>query len=204
MVDCPSFEDPLRARPEPPVSGCTHKDPVEVEFDRQLSPGIYCGGLYIKKSARVTLRPGIYVMKDGPLVVTDSAELHSSGAAFYFTGNGADLLFDRDTTISIEAPTSGMLAGLLFFSSRRMATETYKILSNNARVLIGTIYLPNGRLLVETEQPVADKSAFTAVVADTIHLIGKPNLVLNTDYNLTSVPVPSGVKGVGQPVRLWK
>ena len=143
-------------------------------------------------------------MKDGPLVVTDEAELHSKGAGLFFTGNGADLLFDRDTTISMEAPKSGLMSGLLFFSSRKMGIETFKILSNDARVLIGTIYLPNGRLLVETEQPVADKSAFTAVIADTIHLIGKPNLVLNTDYSDTTVPVPRGIKGVGQPVRLWK
>ncbi len=204
MVDCPRFDDPLAGRPEPPATGCTFKDPVEIESDRNLQPGIYCGGLYVKKSAKVTLSPGLYVMKDGPLVVTDEAELISKGAGIFFTGNGADLLFDRDTTIKMEAPTSGVMSGLLFFSSRRMATETFKILSNNARTLIGTIYLPNGRLLVETENPVADKSAFTAVIADTVHLIGKPNLVLNTNFNQTTVPVPNGIRGVGQPVRLWK
>ena len=101
IVDCPGFEDPLSSRPEPASGNCTFKDPVEIEKSKELSPGTYCGGLYVKKSAKVTLKPGIYIMKNGPLVVTDEAELRSKGAGIFFTGNGADLLFDRDTTISM-------------------------------------------------------------------------------------------------------
>ena len=32
---------------------------------------------------------------------------------FYFTGDKGGLLFDKDTTISLTAPTSGEMAGLL-------------------------------------------------------------------------------------------
>lgn len=96
------------------------------------------------------------------------------------------------------------MAGLLVYAAPSVKDAQFRILSDNARNLLGTIYLPASELHVDANQPVADQSAYTAIVADKLTLYGGPHLVLNTDYHLTTVPVPGGIKGVGQPVRLSK
>ncbi len=69
----------------------------------------------------------------------------------------------------------------------------YRIISDNARTMLGTIYLPAGRLIVDSSRPVADQSAYTVIVARQINLYEGPNLTLNANYGATSVPVPDGV-----------
>ena len=59
--------------------------------------------------------------------------------------------------------------------------------------MLGTIYLPAGRLVIDSQRPVADLSAYTVVVAQQINLYEGPNLYLNADYNRSSVPIPKGV-----------
>ena len=76
------------------------------------------------------------------------------------------------------------------------------ITSNKARKLLGTIYLPNGNLIVDANNKVADASAYTAIVVRRLRLSKGPNLVLNTDYDRTLVPVPSGVGPQGVTARL--
>jgi hypothetical protein len=41
--------------------------------------------------------------------------------------------------------------------------------------------------------PVADQSAYTVVVARQIRMEAGPDLVLNTNYGGTDIPVPDGV-----------
>jgi Flp pilus assembly protein TadG len=206
LTDCPSFEDPLASRPEPVPAACDPTLPTAISEHRTLLPGTYCGGLTISGTARVMLSPGIYIFKDGPLVVADTAELSGTGVGLFFSGNASGLTFEAGTTIALSAPTSGVMAGLLMFSSRNNEPSVlqglYKILSNNARTLVGTIYLPTGILHIDADEPVADYSAYTAIVADRMRLFGGPHLVLNTNYSGTDIPVPDGIKGAGQPAAL--
>ena len=74
------------------------------------------------------------------------------------------------------------------------------ILSSNAREMLGTIYLPKGRLEIATMSPIADQSAYTAIVAKSIRMSGSPTLVLNADYAATDVPVPEGIGPTGGEV----
>jgi len=204
MTDCPGFNDPLESRPEPLSSGaCDYTDLVIDYETRSLSPGTYCGGLTITNSSIVDLDAGTYIIKDGLLQVDKDSSLTGKYVGFYFTGDKAGLNFADESVISLEAQKSGVMAGLLLFSDRAQSESAlYEIMSNDARVLLGTIYLPNGELRVGADGPVADKSAYTAIVARKMRLYGGPQLVLNTDYNKTDIPVPEGNMGVGQPVKL--
>ena len=140
---------------------------------------------------------------------------------FYFTGNKGGLLFDKDSTISLTAPKDGDMASLLFFEERQVLNPAappepdgvlgvvanilpppppgapplrqYRIISDNARTLLGTIYLPAGRLIIDSSKPVADQSAYTVIVARLVNLYEGPNLVLNAAYANSDVPVPKGV-----------
>ena len=163
-------------------------------YDVVLKPGVYCGGLLIGSAANVTFEPGVYVMKDGPLYVADFATIEAENVGFYFDGQKSNLYLGPNTTISITAPTDGPMAGLLLFENRSAAKlRPYAILSDGARVLEGTIYLPQSHLYVDADAPIADKSAYTAIIARRIELYAGPHLVLNSDYDLTDVPVPFGV-----------
>ncbi|CAO4136339.1 hypothetical protein OFEAOIEE_LOCUS4093 [Methylorubrum extorquens] len=236
---CPVVPDPLADRAAPGIgncmtlpSGATEKPKAGknlIDKSVTLNPGTYCGGLEIRKKAVVTLNPGVYVMKDGPLLVTNDAALFGTDVAFYFTGDKGSLLFDKKTTISLSAPVSGLMAGLLMSEEKSVSApvdpvsqledviedvtsivspkpgktpsplaaskpmRTYRIISDNAHTILGTIYLPAGRLVVDASKPVADMSAYTVVVAQQINLYEGPNLYLNANYGNTNVPVPKGV-----------
>jgi Flp pilus assembly protein TadG len=202
LVDCPSFEDPLLARPEPAVGACDPAMPTVISTSMTLDPGTYCG-LELTSGANVTLRDGVFVIKDNPLIVRDGAQLHGASAGFFFTGADATFTFETGSTISLSAQADGPMAGLLMFTSRSQDPSLkYKILSDDARVMVGTIYVPQGELIIDASNPIADQSAYTAIVADKMRLYGGPHLVLNTRYSETEVPVPDGIRGAGQPVVL--
>jgi hypothetical protein len=205
LTDCPTFEDPLAGRPEPSVGNCVSQTPVVVTSRRTLNPGTYCGGLEIGSGADVTLQPGIYIIKDGPFKVLDGGRVTGSGVGLFLTGDNSLLNIARVSSIDLEAPTSGPMAGLLMFEARNQSNAAiHKILSDDARNLLGTIYLSRGRLHVDANNPIADKSAYTAIIARVLTLYGGPNLVLNSNYHMTEVPVPEGIRGAAQPIALVK
>lgn len=202
ITDCPQFDDPLASRPEPAVGACLASNLVIIDRSVTLSPGTYCGGLTIDGASVVTLKPGIYVIKDGPLTVAGTAQITGQHVGLYFHGAKASFTFQTDTTIDLSAPRSGTMAGLLFFGSRSQSGVDYKILSDHARNLLGTIYLPQGSLTIDANAPIADQSAYTAIVAQQLRANAGPTVVLNTNYDATDVPVPDSIRGVGQPVAL--
>ncbi|MFN0022612.1 MAG: pilus assembly protein TadG-related protein [Parvularculaceae bacterium] len=168
-----------------------------------LEPGVYCNGLKIRSDADVHLAPGVYVIKDGPLEVELGGRIFGKNVGLYFTGDDAVFTFKPQSIVHLTAPADGIMAGMLIMEDRERAdTETYAILSANARTLLGTIYLPQGRLHVDSLMPVADASAYTAIVTRYLRLSGSPELVLNTDYALTDVPVPAGIGATGGQVFL--
>lgn len=239
QTSCPSLGDPLKDRALPTPGSCTQipaaanskGDTSKNLIDQSvtLDPGTYCGGLHITKKASVEFRAGIYVMKDGPLVVDQKGSLTGTDVGLFFTGDKAGLLFDKQSTVSLSAPTTGVMAGLLIAEDRTVGSpvdptaaiigfvggllapltpapaptpqplgltrplRTYRIISDNTRTMLGTIYLPVGRLVIDADKPVADQSAYTVIVAAQLNLYEGPNLYLNANYDGTSVPVPKGV-----------
>ncbi|NOU05404.1 MAG: pilus assembly protein [Hyphomicrobiaceae bacterium] len=203
VTDCPTFDDPLASRPEPSVGRCNSAAPTRIMSSQTLLPGTYCGGLEIGGSAMVDLSPGVYVIKDGQLLIKDTASIKGTGVGLFMTGIGATVRFEQGSSIDLEAPTTGAMAGLLMFEARKQPIgATHEVLSDNARNLLGTLYFSRGRLHIDANNPVADKSAYTAVVARMLTLFGGPHLVLNSNYELTNVPVPEGIRGAAQPTRL--
>ena len=214
-TDCPVLPDPLSSRAAPPIGACTYTNKVVDGGYETLPPGVYCGGLQLTNGAVVKLGSGIITIKDGPLTVDGGASISGTEVALHLKGSAANLTFDADTTVSLSAPKDGPLAGILIFddpsgasapaqapksgrgaAGRANATgapRQHQILSDNARNLLGTIYMPQGEIIIDATQPIADKSAYTVLVVKQLHLSSGPNLILNTDYSATDVPVPMGV-----------
>lgn len=203
ITDCPKVTDPLASRAPPAVGSCDHNDfKLDKNAVVSLDPGVYCGGIKIDASADVTFRPGIYVIKNGELRITGQATVEGEGVGFYLTGTDPkEIKFDQKTHISLTAPTTGPMAGLLIFEDRNLPKKLkHQISSDDARKLVGTIYLPVGGLVIDAKEAVADQSAYTAIIAQTIELNYGPHLVLNSDYGTTDVPVPAGITGTSQVV----
>jgi hypothetical protein len=55
------------------------------------------------------------------------------------------------------------------------------------------MYLPKSKLLIDADNPVADQSEYTVIIAREFELREGPELVLNTDYASSTIPVPEGV-----------
>lgn len=198
-TDCPVLKDPLAQLPEPGGGGCDHEDIVISKGTVKLSPGIYCGGLTINGTAKVSFEPGTYVIRDGPFTVTDKASVQSKGTGFFLQGKYAVINFRKNSTIELSGQETGPMAGLLFFEDRAAPLErTHLINSANARQLTGTIYLPRGKLVIDPNAPVAADSAYTAIVARKVQMTEGPTLVLNSNYDQTLVPVPDGIRSSSQ------
>ena len=71
-------------------------------------------------------------------------------------------------------------------------------------VLLGAIGRTVGCQIyrINANAPVADRSAYTAIIAGRLWLEEGPTLVLNADYAATSVPVPDGIGQRDKGVRL--
>lgn len=201
LTDCPVLADPLSSRAAPSVGSCDFNSLAIDSGSATLSPGVYCGGLAVTGTATVALTEGTYVVKDGPLVMSGNAKITGNYTGFYLTGDQSVINFNGNAAINLKGPRSGDLAGVLFFEDRSAPTgRIHKISATNARTLTGTIYLPRGELRVDPKAKVADNSAYTAIVSQTLRLSDGPELVLNSDYGATDVPVPEGIRTSAQVV----
>lgn len=204
VTDTPPIADPLINRAKPDTLGCKETNLAILSGTRTLDPGVYCGGLMID-DAQVKLRPGIYVFKDGPLLVSGVATLSGENVGFYFEGDASVMELGPPTTISLTAPKIGIMAGILIFEDRDAApNREFVIRSMNAEKLEGTIYLPNSTLLVELESRIGQASKWTAIVANKLLVRNGPRIEINSDYRTSEIPVPDGVGSNGGTVRLTK
>lgn len=106
----------------------------------------------------VVFQPGVYVIKDGPFLIAANAEVSGTGVGFYFVGDaGQATVFSAgpQSFIDFSAPIDGPLAGILFFEDRGAPPlRTFEILSDKARNLLGTFYIPNGQFSVRSGKPL--------------------------------------------------
>ena len=213
VTDCPPVDDPLSEKVSLNPGSCDHNNYSRKNKIGIVWPGTYCGGLKITGNSIVTFLPGIYVIKDGILEISGNTVAFGGYVGFYFTGNDSRMKLEKDTTISFVAPRNGPMVGMLFFQDPNAPEPPedddigndegkFEIRSNNARTLLGTIYLPRGILKIDTDSPVAGDSAFTVVIAKRMQFKGNSKLVLNSDYSATDVPVPAGIRGQNAKVYL--
>jgi Flp pilus assembly protein TadG len=120
ITDCPAIRDPLANKPEPPTDRpCDHPQPkIFVMGTHTLQPGTYCGGIYAGFNAKITMAPGIYVLRDGPLLFGMNAELRGNGVSLVLTGKKSVVQFHQNAYVQISAPTSGIAAGMLIWESQ--------------------------------------------------------------------------------------
>jgi Flp pilus assembly protein TadG len=192
LTDCPTMADPLARRMPPVVGRCSEWNMKVGRGTRTLQPGTYCGGLSIGGDAIVKLNPGVYVMYGGPLSISGKAIVRGKYVGFYLTGRNGTFSMGPNTTIELSAPKDGSMTGILFFGDRKAhRSPKHSIRSNAARSLVGTFYLPRGSLIIDATKPLFDKSAYTIIIARTLDMFSGPDLILNSNYEESDIPIPT-------------
>ena len=193
-IHVPVEADPLAHVPAPAVGACTQLTPYSVSSGqvRTISQGVYCGGISVSGGARLTLNPGTYILKGGGLSVSGGSYLTGSGVTFYNTfaagyPYGAVAL-SGGTYNQLSAPTSGPLAGILFFQDRNLTSGAASSLSGGATSRFnGALYFPK----TAVSYSGGTGTEYTIIVAKTLSFSG--GTTLNNNYS--SLPAGPPVKG---------
>jgi hypothetical protein len=157
-----------------------------------LPPGVHCGNVIVGLDGILTLAPGEHYFILGKLYLKLNSKLTGTDVVMVFDGT-SNFQFQDQASITLEGRKSGPLAGFVA-ATTTANTSTFEISSDNAKELLGTIYVPSAKLLVTgAGNSVNASAAWTVIVAKSIELSGSPNLVINSNYAGSSVPVPDGV-----------
>jgi hypothetical protein len=189
----PPASDPLSYLAAPTVGSCTY--PSQVIYNGSGSytanPGVYCGGILVNGSLSLTLNQGLYIIKGGSLLFNGSGTITSTGngVTFYITG-GASATLNGSQTFQLTAPTTGSLAGILFFQDRSDSSSA-TINGSNTSTFTGALYFPAAQLTYNGSGPL---SAYTILVANTIVFNGSSTI----NDNYTSLP--GGVSPISNAV----
>ena len=149
-----------------------------------LSPGVYCGGLTIGNTngAWFTMSAGTYIMAGGGLVINSQAKVTGMGVTVYntsSTGWGCSgsssytpMTISGQATVTLSAPTSGSLAGILLFGDRAgcstLGSCQDQINGESTTTLNGALYFKTDQLTFSG----SNTSGFMMLVADKIYING--------------------------------
>lgn len=198
------LDDPFAGVQVRTDQSCASGQP-KVTFDdgfHTIPAGVHCGGYRLRGTAQATLAPGEHYFLKGDLDVEGDARL---------TGRDVVLVFDRNSKsdfkgrarIDLEGRRTGPLTGFVLITTRENDKD-FKISSDHVDSLLGVIYVPAARLMIEGGKDIAKNSDWTVIVAQSIELKGSPSLVINANYAGSEVAVPDGVgpnKGGSRLVR---
>jgi hypothetical protein len=170
--------DPLAYLQAPVVGACQYTNYSITSGSAILNPGVYCGSngsaaMQISGTASVTLNPGTYILNGGGLTMGGSGTLTGTGVTFYNTGTAATygpINTQDQALLNLKAPTTGPLAGVLFFQDRSITfpTQANNIGVGPTGVLEGALYFPTTRLSLASGKNGTAK--YTMVVAQTLNV----------------------------------
>lgn len=189
-----SLDDPLSGLKQPQTGKCDQRNFIIKPGLNRLQPGVYCGGIVALSASQIELEPGIYVMKNGPLIIGNRSTLSGMNVGFFFTGNNSEFSFGVSTKINLTAPIEGEMAGILFYENREArVSRDFVLRSHKVEIIEGAIYLPKSRLVFDGANLTAAKSKWTAVIANKVELKHGAKVQLNSDYSGSEIPVPQGI-----------
>ena len=166
--------------------------PLKVSSGTHYIPaGRHCGGIEAGGTARIRLDPGDHFFLGGHLVVKETARMEGADVVLFFDKE-SKFDFKDQATVSLDGRKSGAYAGVVMGGTRDN-TQDFLISADHVESLLGVIYVPSAKLIVEGRSEVARDSAWTVIVARMVELKGAPSLFINADYDASDVPVPAGV-----------
>jgi Flp pilus assembly protein TadG len=189
-----SVSDPLANLSPPSVGGCNYTNFSLKSGTATLNPGVYCNGITVSASGTTAiLNPGTYILDGGGLTVSGGANIQGTGVSFYNTQGAASykpIVVSGGSSTTLSAPTSGSLAGILFFQDRSIKSSSQNTVSGGSTAgFEGTLYFPTTPLVYSGGSSTS--AAYTVIIADTITFSGSSNI----NNNYSSLAGGSPVKG---------
>jgi len=163
---------------------------LKVSGSETLPAGLHCGGIELDEDAIMTLAPGEHYFV-GDVKIKKNAQLTGTDIVLVFDRN-SKFEFRDNSRISLQGRKTGKLAGFVVITTRDNIRD-FHMDSGRVEEMLGTIYIPNARLVIEGSQKVAEESDWTVIIAKQVNLKGSPSLVVNANYATSNVPVPVGV-----------
>jgi hypothetical protein len=111
--------DPFAGLTKPTFTNhCDHTN-FSVNSDGTLNPGVYCNGLGVTASPKLTFNPGIYIINGGSLSIGGSGIMTGNNVMFFITGQygmtPGPVNVSGSATLNFTAPSTGTYRGLLIF-----------------------------------------------------------------------------------------
>ena len=193
---CGGIPDPFTSVARPTVGGCTYNGFTKSGYVGTVSPGVYCGGMNFSNGT-ITFQPGVYIITNGTLQTSGSASLSGNGVVFYFSGNNTGINFSGGTSVNLTAPSTGTLAGFVFFVDNKTGTpKSQSQLSGGSTIYYnGILYMPGQQVGLSGQTAAGVTSPYTAYVADTFTLSGSSAVNINADTTKAAGPVPTALSG---------
>jgi hypothetical protein len=197
---CRPARDPFAGTIKPPpVIGCDHNNySVGPQKDEELKPGVYCGGLTVRGTAR--LKDGAtYVFKDGELNVNAQGSLLGRDVLLYLTGSKSGFTINGGGDVRLHASKDGLYGGVLLYQDplSNPGAEN-KLNGSSTTVIDGAIYTPGNSVRVNGSSGFGQESVYMPIIADKITVTG------NTDMriDLTGIEMVAPIPEMGQVVRI--
>lgn len=191
--------DPLAYVPAPTVGSCAHTN-FSLNGNNgssgspyQLYAGTYCGGISVNGNSVLHFNAGTYVLAGGGMNTNGNSVMTGTGVTFYNTtgtaGYGA-ITMNGNSQANFSAPTSGSLAGILFFQDRSIPSNgaASTINGNSSSTFDGAVYFPTTTVNFNGN---SSSSGYSIVVANQLVLNG--NSTLGSNYS--SLTNGSPIKG---------
>jgi Flp pilus assembly protein TadG len=191
--------DPLAYVHAPTVGSCAQTNfrltgtSGSVSSPYQLYAGTYCGGISINGNAWMHFNAGTYVLAGGGMGISSNTVMTGTGVTFYNTtgsgGYGA-ITLNGSATVNLSAPTSGTLAGILFFQDRSIPSTgaSSSIAGNSSSTFDGALYFPTTAISFGGN---SSASGYSIVVADKLTVSGNSSI----GSNYSSLTGGSPIKG---------
>lgn len=173
---------------------CDHSGLPQINTDAitYLEPGVYCGGLNIKKGTVQLETGGMYVFRDGPLYVQAQGTLLGTEVVVLFTGDDTTrLITQAGADIVTTARSSGLFRGLAFAQDPNSIPASENLIIGGGTIDInGIMYFPKQPLKVTGNGEIGTNAAQFAIIADTISIEGNGQLRIKIGQNYASTGLP--------------
>ena len=192
---CTPVADPLADLAPPSYSlPCDHTDYVVNSASETISEGVYCGKLEINSGSTAILNPGVYIMYDATFIANSFSTIQGSDVTIYLTGSNGYLKFNSNSTVQLSASLTGPMAGIVVYQDRTVADGTVHLInSDSTSYLEGTVYLPNGKVMINSGSTLGGDADYSIFIAKEFEINSDSTLVMNSDFGSSGVPLPSGL-----------
>lgn len=153
--------------------------------------GQHCGGIIASGTARIVLAAGDHFFIGGHLVIKETARLEGQNVVLFFD-KASKFDFTDEAVVNLDGRKDGPYAGIVMGATRDNSQD-FIISADHVESLLGVIYVPAARLIVQGDSDVAKDSAWTVIVSKEMEMKGSPSLFINANYSASDVPVPAGV-----------